>query len=148
MSKLYSDEHPEKSLKNTGFKNKTKALETIKLIKKRSQHYQFTVINTMYYRAKNHPNKTIQMEEAIKIFKEWLDKYPEKKKKEVKLTIDKIQEIIKKLDKKIIKKLDEETIKIIKKNIKQIWKLKFIIFSKDKRYDLYSYIIHILKKNE
>lgn len=140
MSRLYSDEHPEKSLQNTGFTNKTKALDTIKLIKKRSLHYQFTVINTMYYRAINHPNKTKQMDDAIKIFKEWLDKYPDKKKKEVKLTIDKIE--------KIIKKLDEETIKIIKKNKNKLWKLKFMYYPKNKLYDYYSYIIHILKKNQ
>jgi hypothetical protein len=138
MSRLYSDEHPEKSLKNTGFKNKTKALETIKLIKKRSLHYQFTVINTMYYRAKNYPHKTSNMNDAIKIFKLWLDEYPEKKKKEVKLTIDKIE--------KIIKKLDEETIEIIKKNSKHLWRLKFIIYPIDVKYDYYSYILHILKK--
>ena len=139
MSTLYSDEHPEKSLKNTGYKNKLSAINTLKLIKKRSQHYQFTVINTMYYRAKNHQNKTKDMEEAMKIFKMWLDTYPEKKNKEEKLTLETIN--------KIIKKLDDETKKIIKKYSKQLWRLKFIIYPKNKKYDYYSYLLYILKKS-
>jgi hypothetical protein len=139
MSTLYSDEHPEKSLKNTGYKNKLSAINTLKLIKKRSQHYQFTVINTMYYRAKNHQNKTKDMEEAMKIFKMWLDTYPEKKNKEEKLTLETIN--------KIIKKLDDETKKIIKKYSKQLWRLKFIIHPKNKKYDYYSYLLYILKKS-
>ena len=84
MSTLYSDEHPDKSLKNTGYKNKSSAIETLRLIKLRSLHYQFTVINTMYYRAKNHKNKTKEMEEAMKVYKLWIDKYPEKKERETK----------------------------------------------------------------
>lgn len=142
MSTLYSDEHPEKSLKNTGFKNKTMAKQTLSLIKKRSLHYQFTVVNTMYYRAKNHPNKTKQMDEAMKIFKEWLDKYPEKKEKDKnnQLTLDKI--------KMIEKRLDNNTIQIIKKNKNTLWKLKFIIYPGNTSYDLYSYTQYILKKSK
>ena len=94
MSTLYSDEHPDKSLKNTGYKNKSSAIETLRLIKLRSLHYQFTVINTMYYRAKNHKNKTKEMEEAMKVYKLWIDKYPEKKERETKLTTEKINTII------------------------------------------------------
>ena len=140
MSRLYSDDHPEKSLQNTGFKNKTIAKQTLQLIKKRSMHYQFSVVNTMYYRAKNHPNKTTQMEEAMKIFKEWLDKYPEKKKLEKQITIEDIN--------KIENKLDINTIKIIKKNKNKLWKLKFIIYPKDGKYDLYSFIQYILKNSK
>jgi hypothetical protein len=141
MSKLYSDEHPEKSLQNTGFKNKTMAKQTLSLIKKRSLHYQFTVVNTMYYRAKNHPNKTKQMEDAMKIYKEWLDKYPIKKEKDdnTQLTLDKIR--------MIEKKIDKNTINIIKKNSKQLWKLKFIIYPENPKYDYYSYLLYILKKS-
>lgn len=141
MSRLYSDDHPEKSLQNTGFKNKTMAKQTLSLIKKRSLHYQFTVVNTMYYRAKNHPNKTKQMEEAMKIFKEWLDKYPEKKEKDdnKQITLDKI--------KMIEKKLDKNTINLINKNKKSLWKLKFIIYPDNTSYDIYSYIQYILKKS-
>jgi hypothetical protein len=140
MSRLYSDDHPEKSLQNTGFKNITKAKETLRLIKKRSLHYQFTVINTMYYRAKNHPNKTIKMEEAMKIFKQWLDKYSDKKKNDVILKMENINSIINKLDKK--------TIDIINKNKKELWKLKFIVYPENNFYDYYSYIQYILKKSK
>lgn len=139
MSRLYSDDHPEKSLQNTGFKNKSMAIQTLSLIKKRSLHYQFTVINTMYYRAKNHPNRTEKMEEAMKIFKSWLDNYSEKKKKEKILTNDNIN--------RIINRLDKNTQEIIKKNSKKLWKLKFMSYPKNTLYDYYSYIQYILKKN-
>ena len=76
MSQLYDDFHPEKSLKNTGFKNAESAIRTIKLLSKRSIRYQFDVINTMYNRAKYHPNRTKDMEEAMKIFDKWLKNYP------------------------------------------------------------------------
>ena len=33
--------HPDKSLKNTGFKNKSTAISTIKMLEKRSLRYQF-----------------------------------------------------------------------------------------------------------
>jgi hypothetical protein len=142
MLTLYSDDHPEKSLKNTGFKNKTMAKQTLSLIKKRSLHYQFSVVNTMYYRAKNHPNKTKQMEEAMQIFKQWIDKYPEKKKKDknIQLTLDKI--------KMIEKRLDINTINLIKKNKNTLWKLKFIVYPGNSLYDLYSYIQYIIKKSK
>jgi hypothetical protein len=72
---LYSDFHPTTSLKGTGYKNKEKAIETLKLIKKRDKIYQFQVVNTMYNRARFHPNQTKEMREAMKIFKKWLDNY-------------------------------------------------------------------------
>jgi len=142
MSRLYSDDHPEKSLKNTGFKNKTMAKQTLSLIKKRSLFYQFTVVNTMYYRAKNHPNKTKEMDDAMKIFKEWLDRYPIKKEKEEnnQITMNKI--------KLIENKLDKNTIQIINKNKKSLWKLKFIVYPQNNKYDFYSYIQSILKKSK
>lgn len=73
---LYNDLHPEKSLKNTGFKNSETAVKTIELVSKRSLRYQFDLINTMYNRAKYHPHKTKLMEQAMKIFQKWLKKYP------------------------------------------------------------------------
>ena len=94
-SQLYSDLHPEKSLQKTGFKDREKAINTIKLITKRSLRYQFDVINTMYNRAKFHPHKTKQMEEAMDIFQKWLKKYPKLKKYEDKnykfLTLEQIE---------------------------------------------------------
>lgn len=72
---LYEDKHPKTSLKGTGFKNKEKALDTIKLVKAKPKTYQFQVINTMYNRAKYHPHRTEDMLEAMKVFKKWLDEY-------------------------------------------------------------------------
>lgn len=82
---LYNDLHPTTSLKKTGFKDIKTALDTIDLVKYRSIKYQFDVINTMYNRAKFHPNKTEFMEEAMKIFSKWLKKYKKIKKQEDKL---------------------------------------------------------------
>lgn len=79
---LYNDLHPETSLKKTGFKDAKTAIETIKLVSKRSLKYQYDVINTMYNRAKYHPNKTKDMDKAMKIFSIWLKDYKKKKDKE------------------------------------------------------------------
>ena len=81
-STLYDNFHPEKSLKGTGFKNAKVALNTIKLISKISLKYQFDVVNTMYNRAKYHPHKTKDMEDAMKIFHKWLKEYPKLRKNE------------------------------------------------------------------
>lgn len=106
---LYNDLHPETSLKKTGFKNKKIAMETLKLVKNRSLKYQFDVINTMYNRAKYHPNKTTQMKEAMDVFHSWLKKYPIKKEKELRLFPFIPIDIIKKYEKlaKIYKTNDE-----------------------------------------
>lgn len=79
---LYNDLHPETSLKKTGFKDAKTAFKTIKLVTSRSLKYQYDVINTMYNRAKYHPNRTKDMEEAMKIFYTWLKDYKKKKEKE------------------------------------------------------------------
>jgi len=68
------NKNPKKSVKNTGFKDKDKALETIKIVKDLDKNHQMQIILTMYYRAQYHPHKTKNMEEAQKIFKKWLDK--------------------------------------------------------------------------
>ena len=77
MSKaeLYNDLHPDKSLKNTGFKDSVTANHTINLISKRSLRYQYDVVNTMYNRAKYHPHITDDMKKAMVIFKKWLTNY-------------------------------------------------------------------------
>jgi hypothetical protein len=72
---LYNDLHPDKSLKNTGFKDKSTAISTIKMVEKRSLRYQFDVINTMYNRAKYHPHINDNMKEAMSVFKKWLKNY-------------------------------------------------------------------------
>lgn len=97
-SLLYADYHPEKSLKNTGFKDKKTAIKTVDLVKKRSLKYQYDVINTMYNRAKYHPHKTEEMEEAMKVFKIWLSKYKKTKENQDKEYKFLSLEIIKKFE--------------------------------------------------
>ena len=101
---LFSDYKPETTLKGLGFKDKAKALFTISAIKKKPIKYQVNVIATMLGRAKNHPNKTKDMndaivvlinglkiiklikkmktkgmEDAIKIFNKWIKDYKKNK---------------------------------------------------------------------
>ena len=76
---LFSDYKPETTLHGLGFKNKEKALYTVKAIKKRSIKYQVNVIATMLGRAKNHPNKTKDMDDAIRIFDKWMKDYKNNK---------------------------------------------------------------------
>ena len=64
---LYSDDHPETSTKGTGFKDKQKALDTLKIIKNRDINYQKLIVITMYNRAKYHPHQTKEMREAMKV---------------------------------------------------------------------------------
>ena len=71
---LYEDYKPKTTIKNLGFKNKEKALYTIEKIKNKDLTYQKSVINTMYNRAKYHPNRTKDMEKAMKVFKVWINK--------------------------------------------------------------------------
>ena len=44
---LYEDKHPTTSTKGTGFKNKQKALDALKIIKNRDIIYQKQVVNTI-----------------------------------------------------------------------------------------------------
>ena len=76
---LYSDYNPKTTTHGLGFKNKEKALFTINKIKNRSAKYQVNVVSTMLGRAKNHPNKTKDMDGAIKVFEDWLKQYKRKK---------------------------------------------------------------------
>ena len=77
---LYSDYNPKTTTQGLGFKNKEKALHTLNVIKDKPIKYQVSVVATMIGRAKNHPNKTKDMEEALKIFEKWLDTYKNNKK--------------------------------------------------------------------
>jgi len=77
---LYNkNKNPSKSIKNTGFKNEEKALETIKIIEHLDKIKQMQIILTMYYRAEFHPHKTNDMIKAQKVFKKWLIKNGYKK---------------------------------------------------------------------
>jgi len=71
---LYEDKHQQSSTKGTGFKNKEKAIDTLKIIKDRDIIYQKQVVNTMYNRAKYHPHQTEEMRKAMKVFEKWLQK--------------------------------------------------------------------------
>lgn len=72
---LYNkNKNPSKSVKNTGFKNEEKALETLKIIENLDKIKQMQIVLTMYYRAEYHPHKTNDMKKAQKIFKKWLIK--------------------------------------------------------------------------
>ena len=67
--------------RDSGFKDKDKALYTIRKIRKRNKKYQINVIATMLGRAKKHPYKTKQMKEAIKVFSVWMKNYKKLKAK-------------------------------------------------------------------
>ena len=71
---LYEDYNPKTTIKNLGFKNKEKAIYTINKIKNKDMKYQKNVVITMYNRAKHHPYRNKDMEEAMKVFKIWLNK--------------------------------------------------------------------------
>ena len=72
---LFSDYDPKTTTHGLGFKDKEKALQTIKIIKNRDLKYQVNVVTTMLGRAKNHPHKTKNMNDAIKIFSLWVKNY-------------------------------------------------------------------------
>ena len=77
---LFSDYNPKTTTQGLGFKDKNKAIYTIKAIKNRELRYQVNVIATMLGRAKKHPNKTKGMDDAIKIFNSWMKDYKKNKK--------------------------------------------------------------------
>jgi len=72
---LYSDYRPETTLTGLGFKDKQKAIYTLDAIKGRDAKYQVNVVSTMLGRAKKHPNKTSDMDDAIMVFEKWLLDY-------------------------------------------------------------------------
>jgi len=88
-SHLYTDDNPSTTLHGTGFKDAATATHTLHLISKRSLTYQFQTVNTLFHRARNHPSvkkaKTPDqapsgINEALEIFKKWLDEtYPASK---------------------------------------------------------------------
>jgi len=145
-SKLYADDHPELSTKGTGFKNEKIALSTIKIISSRSLKYQFDVVNTMYNRAKYHPNQTPDMLKAMVVFKRWLDKYVTKKELENKykdfLSLDIIASYEKLADDYNINDKYKQFLKVYKK-IKKPYKLQYIL-ANDKE-DYYSYRVNLIK---
>ena len=85
-NKLYSDDHPQTTIKNMGFANKEKAEHTLNILEnldsftsrdrwktdKERQNYVQQVLVTMYYRAKHHPKRTKKMEEAMHVFRDYV----------------------------------------------------------------------------
>ena len=76
---LFSDYNPKTTTYGLGFKDKEKALHTVKAIKNRDLKYQVNVIATMLGRAKKHPFKTKNMKDAIKVFSLWMKNYKKNK---------------------------------------------------------------------
>lgn len=76
---LYTNSHPNTTIKGTGFKNEATAKKSLKLVKNKPIYYQFLVINTLYQRAKYHPHQTTGIRKAMKIFHVWIKKYNNKK---------------------------------------------------------------------
>ena len=149
-SNLYNDLHPNTSLKNTGFKDELTANRTIKLVRKRSLKYQFDVINTMYNRAKFHPHRTKDMENAMFIFKDWLNNYKKKKEEYPFLSLRKILKYEKLAEKYNI---DKTIFNMYKKINGKPYKLQYILINKNKPdgYDYWSFrnkIINNLKLNK
>ncbi len=72
---LYSDYNKETTVPGLGFKDKEKALYTLNKIKNKPLKYQVNLVSTMIGRAKGHPYRNKDMNEAIKIFQKWLDNY-------------------------------------------------------------------------
>ncbi len=66
---LFTDNHPNTSIKGFGFSNSQKAKDTINKLKKFDKNYQKQVIITMYYRAKYHPHHNENMKKAMIEFK-------------------------------------------------------------------------------
>ena len=76
---LFSDYNPKTTTYGLGFRDKEKALYTVKAIKNRDLKYQVNVIATMLGRAKKHPYKTKNMKDAIKVFSLWMKNYKKNK---------------------------------------------------------------------
>ena len=77
---LFSDYNPKTTTYGLGYKNKDKAQFTIKAIRNRNLKYQVNVIATMLGRAKKHPHKTKNMNEAIRVFSLWMKNYKKNRK--------------------------------------------------------------------
>ncbi len=157
---LYTDLHPQTTIQGTGFVNEEAAEKTLELIKNRSIRYQFDVINTMYNRAKYHPNQTSEMRDAMKIYRKWINQYDKLKKKENKtypfLSLDviksyeklaekyKVSEVARGLVKGI--KTDQGFLKVLK-SVTHPNKLQYIPVKKTnpKGQDYWSYRISFIK---
>jgi hypothetical protein len=157
---LYTDDNPKTTIKGTGFANKESAEKTLDLIKHRSLGYQFAIINTLYNRAKFHPNRSNEMFEAMKVFATFIAEYKKLKTTEEQLYPFLPLDIIKSYEKLAQKYKISEVARGIKKSTKtdmgffQILthithpnKLQFIPIkqSNPKGEDYWSYRINFIK---
>jgi len=71
-SDLYSPNRIGKPRTSTGFATAQKAKQTLKNISKYNKTYQKQVVITMYNRAKYHPHRTESMQNAMKIYSNWM----------------------------------------------------------------------------
>jgi len=66
------------AIKGTGYSDKAKAEFTVKeldkLMKQGETTWAMSIATTMESRAKKHPHQTDGMRDAMKIFREWIDK--------------------------------------------------------------------------
>ena len=83
---LYADYHPQTSVKGFGFSNAEKARQTLKMLeegrKKKNMdiyqkiqdnpQYEVQVVVTMYHRAKHHPHRSVEMEQAMQVYEKFL----------------------------------------------------------------------------
>lgn len=78
---LFGTETTENTFQGAGFKDKEKALETLRLLDGRDPPYQFQIVNSMYNRAKviykrtTDKDKRQNLNEAIDVFEKWIDDY-------------------------------------------------------------------------
>ena len=94
--KKYADDPPDiglyskggrDAIKGTGYANKEKAEYTIKkldhLMDKGERVWAMSIATTMESRAKKHQHQTDGMRDAMKIFREWIDKNKKKESEEI-----------------------------------------------------------------
>jgi hypothetical protein len=69
---LYNDNPKGRSKVKAGYGTAERACQTIKRLKGKPKAYQRQVASTMYYRAKHHKYRTHKMEEAMKVYNQYL----------------------------------------------------------------------------
>ena len=90
---LYSDYILGSTMHGLGYGTKEKAEKTLKKIKNKPINYQVSLVNTMIGRAQNHKYRNKDMNQAIKVFKNWLKKYKKTQKNKPKKNIKKTKKI-------------------------------------------------------
>ena len=72
---LFSDDHPDTTVKGTGFKDETTAHRTLELISAKPRNRQVWTVNAMLNRAKHHPAQTNGMRGAMEVYERWMAVY-------------------------------------------------------------------------